>query len=143
MYYHPSKTALKTAPICHHDCYINTNRQTIKLSCLLLNESEQSQRPKGDSGPKAQTHKAARKFHAIWCPCVSYCKGALRHPFWIFSTCCENGFSSGEDTRAKRIHLWWLLMIVFKSLPMKSMMCVCPLPPHISPLWASLGVKGM
>lgn len=42
--------------------------------------------PKGDSGPKASTHKAARKFHAngkstetvvekhhaiIWCPCVS------------------------------------------------------------------------
>ena len=27
--------------------------------------------PKGDSGPKAQTHKATRKFHAIWCPCVS------------------------------------------------------------------------
>ena len=23
--------------------------------------------PKGDSGPKAQTHKATRKFHAIWC----------------------------------------------------------------------------
>ena len=52
---------------CYNDYYINTNRQTINLSCLLLNESEQSQRPKGDSGPKAQTHKATRKFHAIWC----------------------------------------------------------------------------
>ena len=31
----------------------------------------------------------------------------------IFSTCCERWFSSGEDTRAKRIHLWWLSLNPF------------------------------
>lgn len=66
-----SVTTLKTAPICYHYYYIKEqkNPKTSRVySSMNLNSRNG---PKGDSGQKAQTHKATRKFHAIWCLRVS------------------------------------------------------------------------
>ena len=62
-----SVTGLKSASICHHHCYIK-EQQTPKLSRVCSSTNQNSRNgPTGDSGPKAQTPKAIRKFHAIWC----------------------------------------------------------------------------
>ena len=45
---------------------MQTDRQSIYGVCHeWLNDAIHG--PKGDSGQKAQTHKATQKFHAIWC----------------------------------------------------------------------------
>ena len=45
---------------------MQTDRQSIYGVCHeWLNSAIHG--PMGDSDPKAQTHKATRKFHAIWC----------------------------------------------------------------------------
>lgn len=46
---------------------MQTDRQSIYLWCLSQMAQQCDSRPMGDSDPKAQTHKATRKFHAIWC----------------------------------------------------------------------------
>lgn len=125
-------TCLKSASVCHHHCYINTNRQTINLWCFQI---ATPLKPLVSTPhwiwtvAKALRGIAARKLRHIRPHGNFMLSGVFngwgdvnRHSSIIsplvgnLPTCWGNGFYSGEDTRAKRIHLWWLLMIVLKSL---------------------------
>ena len=79
-------TCLKSASVCHHDCYINTNRQTINLWCLSRMNQRCDSRPMGDSSSSQATHKATRKFHAIWCLMVSIIHyESIINEWWILN----------------------------------------------------------
>ena len=63
---------------------MQTDRQSIYSVCHeWLNDAIHGHM--GDSDPKAQTHKATRKFHAIWCLMVSSSMVSIVHYEYIIN----------------------------------------------------------
>ena len=62
--------------------------------------------PMGDSGPKAQTHKAARKFHAIWC--LSLRTRYLKRVCGINHDCL-NQWCVSSSIMIVLINEWWII----------------------------------